>query len=143
MKSPLKLVLLLIFCVLNLTACSTIKETARGVMGISTKEVEASRGDAIKKQFNYGYQDCQAKVLKVLAHIGAYVYARDETKNLIAVYVSSVDTTVAGVFLKEVDANNTLIEVASPSTYAKEFIAEKLFSGLEKGLYMDSDEVIK
>jgi hypothetical protein len=35
-----------------------------------------------------------------------------------------------GIFFLAIDANNTQIEVASPATYAKESIANKLFSRL-------------
>jgi len=126
--------LLFAFCIFNLTACSTLKEAAKGIIGVSTKEVEASRKDALKKQFNWGYEECYDKTLKVLGRIGAYIYAQDKPKNLIAIYLSASDTTAVGIFLTQIDANNTQIEVSSASTLAKEYIAEKLFSGLEKGL---------
>ena len=120
-----------VFCAFLAAGCSTIKEAARGVIGVSTKEVEASRGEALSRQFDYSYKDCYDKTLKVLREIGAYVYTQDPKKKMIALYVSEIDTTVAGVFFKEVDASHTQVEVASPSSYAKDLIAAKLFSGLE------------
>ncbi len=125
------LVLLSAFCVFSLSACSTLKQSAKGFLGVSTKEVEASRKDALKKQFNYAYKDCYDKAMEVLKNAGTYVYAQDDTKNMVALYVSETDTTVVGVFFTKIDANNTQVEVSSPSIYAKESIAEKLFSGLE------------
>lgn len=124
------LVLLSAFCIFSLSACSTVKQAAKGFFGVSTREVEASRKDAPKKQFNRAYKDCYDKAMEVLKNAGAYVYARDDAKNMVALYVSETDTTVVGVFFTKIDANNTQVEVSSPSTYAKDSIAEKLFSGL-------------
>ncbi|MFA5156799.1 MAG: hypothetical protein WC532_05340 [Candidatus Omnitrophota bacterium] len=133
--------LMLVFCAFILVGCSTVKEAARGVIGISTKEVEESRKDALVKQFNYSYNDCYDKTMEVLKYIGAYVYTEDPKKNMIAVYVSASDTTVAGVFFKKIDPANTQVEVASPSTYAKELIAENVFAGLDGTLDMEKDFV--
>lgn len=113
-----------------LTGCASTKEIAKGIIGISTKETEKSRADAIKKTFNYGYKDCYDRVLEALGRIGVYIYAKN--KDMVAVYVSETDTTCVGIYFKQLDANNTLIEVASASTYAKELISRKLFSALEK-----------
>lgn len=117
-----------------MTGCAGFKETARGIIGISTKEIENSRKDALKKEFSYDYKTCYNKTLEILTRIGAYIYNQDQKKNLIAIYVSSEDTTSVGIFFKSIDANNTQIEVSSPSTYAKELIAKQLFLGLEKSL---------
>ncbi len=116
------------------SGCAGIKETTRGIMGISTSQIENSRKDALKKEFNYEYKACYNKTLEILTRIGAYVYTQDQKKNLIAIYVSEQDTTTVGIFFKQVDANHTQVEVSSPSTYAKELIAKQLFLGLEKSL---------
>ncbi len=134
---------LLGYWVIGLTGCASLKEGAvetakgaaeaiKGAIGISTKEVEEARPSAIKKTVNLGYNECYRKSLKVLAIIGAYVYAKDSKKKMIAFYLSEEDTTVAGVFLKEIDASTTEVEVVSPSTFAKELIAGKFFWRLDK-----------
>ncbi len=128
---------LFLFCIFSMvffsfSGCAGLKEVAKGVAGISTKEVEKSRPGAIKKDFKLPYEICYDNALKALKKIGAYVYAVDRSKNLVAIYVSEGDTTCLGVFFTEIDANNTQVEVASPSTYAKEFIADKLFKHMEK-----------
>lgn len=128
---------LLLFCIFSIvffsfSGCANLKEAVKGVAGISTNEVEKSRPGAIKKDFNLTYEICYDKVLKILKKIGAYVYAADKSKNLVAIYVSEEDTTCAGIFFTEIGANNTQVEVASPSTYAKELIAGKLFKQMEK-----------
>ena len=128
----------LLFCFLAiwLAGCAGLKhnavEVAKNVIGISTKEVEEVRPDAIKKTFNLGFNDCYRKTLKAMQVIGAYVYAKDPQKKMIAAYISPEDTTVFGVFFKELDASTTEVEVASPSTFAKESVAAKLFWRLEK-----------
>jgi hypothetical protein len=116
---------------LSLLGCATIKETAKGIAGVSTTVLEEGRKDAIIKTFNYDYNTCYNKVEGILKQIGAYIYAKDKKQEMLAVYVSETDTTPVGIFFKEIDAKNTQIEVSSPSTYAKEFISAKIFSALE------------
>ena len=122
------------FCILNFIGCATIKEAAKCVKGVSTKVLEDGRKDAIKKTFNCDHSICYNKALEKLKQIGAYIYAEDKKQEMFAVYVSETDTTPVGIFFKEIDAKNTQIEVSSPSTYAKEFIATKISSALEPEL---------
>lgn len=121
-----------ILFVIFMAGCLGIKETARGVIGISTREIENSRKDALTKKFSYGYDSCYNKTLELLRYMSAYIYTQDEKKKLIAIYVSSRDTTSVGIFFKPIDAGHTQIEVSSASTYAKELIANGLFEDLEK-----------
>lgn len=114
---------------MNFWGCASVKEAAKGAIGISTKDIEDARRSAIKKEFKRGYDECYADSLTVLKDIGAYVYAKN--KRMIAIYVSEEDTTAAGIFFTGVDDHNTEVEVSSGSSHAKEFIAEKLFSGLD------------
>ena len=116
----------------NLSGCVAINEGVKGIRGVSTKSLEKARKDAIVKTFDYDYFTAYTKTSDILKQAGAHIYKQDIKKHLIAIYVSQTDTTAVGVFFKEIDANNTQVEVSSPSTYAKELIAEKLFSALEK-----------
>lgn len=116
--------------VILMSGCATIIDASKGIVGISTKALEDGRNDAIKKTFNYSYNTCYKKTKNILTNMGTYTYAKDAKKKMIAVYVSESDTTPVGVFFKEIDANNTQIEVSSPSTYAKEFIAMRIFKSL-------------
>jgi hypothetical protein len=131
-----KSVLIAVLCLSGIIGCSTIKEATREVLGISTKEIEASRNAAVRREFKYTYNDCYKKAMETLKFIGAYVYAEDKSKNLVALYLNGDDTTVIGVFFVQVDADNTRVEVCSPSTYAKDYIAAKLFAGLDGTLDM-------
>ncbi len=118
----------------SILGCATVIEGTKGFAGLSTKVLEEGRKDAIKKSFNYDFNSCYDKVKDALNRIGSYIYAKDAKKQMLAIYVSGSDTTPVGIFFKEIDATNTQIEVSSPSTYAKEFIATRVFSALEKSL---------
>jgi len=127
----LKLFLIPLFL---LGGCATVKEGAKGVLGVSTKALEDSRKEAMSKTFNCDYNTCFSRAQEILKDMRTYIYARDTKKNLIAVYASEQDTTPVGIFFKVIDATNTKIEVSSPSTYAKESIAQRFFSSLEESL---------
>ena len=118
--------------VILLGGCSSMQEGTRGFLGVSTKVLEDGRQDAIKQTFRYDYDSCYNEALKILkkTEVDTYIYAQDRKKGLIAVYLSETDTTPVGIFFLAINANNTQIEVASPATYAKESIANKLFSRL-------------
>lgn len=122
-------ILLLGYCVISLGGCVTIKETAKGIAGISTKVLEENRKEAIIKTFNYGHEACYNNVRAILEEKGSYIYAQDPQKLMMAIYVSSQDTTPVGLFFKEIDAVSTRIEISSPSVYAREFIAARLVKG--------------
>ncbi len=121
-----------IFCILIYSGCAALGDAAKGIAGISTRQLEKNRINSVKKVFAYGYDDCYAKVSGILRDIKAYVYAEDKKNNLIAVYISESDTTPVGVYLKKIDEFNTQVEISSPSTFGKELISNGVFSGLEK-----------
>lgn len=119
------------------SGCAKMKEAVRSVAGISTQELENSRGKSIKKVFKYDYFTCYAKTKDALTTIGAYIYAEDKEKDLIAIYVSRKDTTPVGLFFLDIDNIHTQIEIASPSTFARDLIAEKIFANLETSFRQD------
>jgi len=134
--------------IMVLSGCSTIKEMGKGFMGVSTEVLEQKRKEALKKSFALGYNDCYAEVKKIFAKDALvknaltkdtldkkdnlpYIYAEDAKKKMIAIYLSSTDTTPVGIFFTE-ENGNTLIEVSSPSLYAKEEIANRIFTGINE-----------
>lgn len=145
MKSNKLFILVTMCCLLStvLLGCATIKDLPKGIAGVSTRVLEDSRKDALKKSFALSYNDCYAKVKDVLVKntvakdtldnaVGApYIYSDDSRKKMIAIYLSETDTTPVGIFFTEESATNTLIEVSSPSIYAKEEISKKIFSGID------------
>lgn len=116
---------------LNLNGCASVKEAARGFAGVSTKALEETRKDAVQKTVDFPLDECFRRAEEILAETGSYVYAKDEKKKMLAVYVSAEDTTAVGVFFKEIHPGRTLIEVSSLSTYGKETIAKTIIAGLE------------
>jgi len=134
MKSNMRFILVISGCLLStvLLGCATIKEMGKGFAGVSTQVLEDKRKDALKKSFALGYNDCYVKVKGILKTKDkeSYIYAEDPKKKMIAIYVSQQDTTPVGIFFTEETGANTLIEISSPSIYAKEEIANRIFSGL-------------
>jgi len=127
-----KMILLIAVLLLCGGCVARVKEGLRGIAGVSTKVLEDNLSGAITKEFNLDYNTAYFKAKEVLKNIKAYIYAIEDSKNLIAVYVSEIDTTPVGIFFKGLDKAKTQVQVSSPSTYAKELIAGKLFAGMEK-----------
>lgn len=117
-----------------LSGCATIKDIPKGIAGTSTRVLEETRKDALKKTFSLSYNEGYAKVKEILNQqaISPYIYADDSKKKMIALYLSSTDTTSVGIFFTEESEKSTLIEISSPSIYAKEEIAAKIFTGIDK-----------
>ena len=109
-----------------LTGCAGVKEAARGIAGVSTKVLEDGRAAAVKKSYAVDYAKCRDTVNAVLSENNAYIYARDESKKMIAFYMTAADTTPVGVFFTATSMSATEVAVSSPSRYAKEFIADKI-----------------
>lgn len=134
MKKNARFILMIAGCFLitGLLGCVTIKEMGKGFMGVSTQVLDEKRPEALKKSFAMSYNDCYAKVKDILntKDKESVIYAEDSGKKLIAIYLSATDTTVVGIFFTQDSAMSTLIEISSPSTYAKEEIANRIFSGL-------------
>ena len=125
------------FLVVNLIGCATLKETAKGIAGVSTKVLEEGRKDAIIKIFSCDSDTCYDRVKEMFNRTGSYIYARDTKKQMLAIYVAETDTTPVGIFFEGLDANNTRIEVSSPSIYAKELIAEQILRMFEPELKLE------
>lgn len=135
MKSNLRFVLAVSACLLSTVSlgCAAIKELGKGFAGVSTQVLEDKRKGALKKSFALGYNDCYVKVKDILNLKGkeSYIYAEDPKKKMIAIYVSAQDTTPVGIFFTEETGANTLIEISSPSIYAKEEMANRIFTGID------------
>ena len=121
-----------------LLGCASVKEMGKGFVGVSTQVLEDYRKDAVKKSFVLSYNDCYTKVKGILfpkdkLDTGAampYIYSEDLKKKMLAIYVSQSDTTPVGIFFTEEAGGSTLIEISSPSTYAREEIANRIFTGI-------------
>lgn len=118
-----------------LSGCTMVKEAGKGLAGVSTQVLEDKRKDAIKKSFALDYDNCYNKVKIILnknkGEDGPYIYAQDSAKKMIATYLSPADTTPVGIFFSPQSASETMIEVSSPSIYAKEEVAKMIFTGVQ------------
>jgi hypothetical protein len=136
MKYCNRFFLIAVCCLLSvvLTGCATVKEIGKGFCGVSTQILEEKRKDALKKSFALDYHRCYLKVKDILSQKDkeAYIYAEVPQEKLIAIYLSPTDTTPVGIFFTEETEAKTLIEISSPSTYAKEEIADRIFSGIDE-----------
>lgn len=141
------------FMIMALSGCSMVKEMGKGVAGVSTQVLEDKRPDALKKSFALSYNDCYAKVREILTKGVSvtkdvsdkgtdlpYIYSEDPSKKMIAIYLSEADTTPVGIFFIALDAANTTVEISSPSVYAKEEIANKIFKGINILLKLTIEE---
>ncbi len=139
-----------------LLGCSTVKEATKGFLGVSTQVLEDKRKEAIKESFAVDYDNCYAKVEDILKEKaqekakekgkenenenGSYIYTEDHQKKMIAIYLSETDTTPVGIFFTDEANSHTMIEVSSPSTYAKEYIANKIFTGIKTAFNLKTEE---
>lgn len=135
-----KQILALIVTIVLSVGCAIITESGRGVAGISTKVLEENRKDAVIKIFDFDYNTCYAKIKDFLVRRGSYIYTEDARKRLIAIYVSAEDTTPVGLFFKEISPASTQVEVSSASTYAKEFIANKVSRVFGQGRDLEEEK---
>jgi hypothetical protein len=104
--------------------CVSLSNAPRRFAGLSTVELERQRFEAISMDFSFDYPACYAKTQGILKQIGAYIYAKDKLKRMIAVYVTVEDTTPVGLFFTEVEPGKTRVEISSLSTYGKEIISK-------------------
>jgi len=116
-----------------LLGCATVKEAAKGFVGVSTRVLEEKRKEALKESFVIGYDSCYAKVKDILKEKDkeSPIYAEDVQKKMIGIYFSETDTTPVGIFFTEEEKGRTMVEISSPSTYAKEYIANRIFTGIK------------
>ncbi len=120
-----KIIAVFSVCLL-LSGCAT-GNVLKEIAGTSTQEIEDTREDAVSKVFEYDYKTCYSKVEELLKKMpDVSVYAKD--KDMIAIYYMHPDTTPVGLFFKEVDATHTQVDISSPSTPCKEWVAKNIFN---------------
>lgn len=155
MKRSMYFVLAIACCLLSavLFGCATVKEAAKGFAGVSTQVLEEKRKEAIKETFAVDYDRCYAQVKDILKEkikvkeneteieSSSYIYAEDTEKKMLAVYLSETDTTPVGIFFTPEGKGSTMIEISSPSTYAKESIAKRISAAINASLKPGEDKV--
>lgn len=111
-----------------LSGCAASQiEMTRDVIGNSIKDVEDSRKDAVSKEFDHDRMDCYAKIEKLLEKMPhTSIYFEDE--DVIAVFYMNPNTTPVGVFFTDIGKGRTKVEVSSPATGARDWVAKNVFS---------------
>jgi hypothetical protein len=107
------------------SGCTTIKEGAKGVAGLSTKILEEKRGEALKTTYDCQLAKCYTDVARMLNNTSSYIYAR-KPNQMLAIYISEEDTTPVGIFFTKISDTQTQVEVSSPSVYGKEAISRRV-----------------
>jgi hypothetical protein len=125
-------IFLMFLIILFLTGCSGLKEATKGFLGVSTKILEESRTNSLKKDFSGSLADIHQKIIAALTINKSYIYKDAKSKDFIALYVSKTDTTPVGIFLTEISAVKVGVEVSSPSTDGREFISKVIFDALKE-----------
>ena len=106
--------------------CASFSGRVNGFLGKSVREIESSRIKSVKLVIPGDYDTVYAGVLSELKKEGRYIYRQDRNGRLIAFYMSNENTTVAGVFFKETAEGKIELEIASPSSDARNLLAESL-----------------
>lgn len=123
----MKKILLILSAFIFLSGCATPVDMAKSFFGISTKELEERRKDALVKVFDYDYETCYAKTEKILNGMKKVsIYAKDKDK--IALFYIDPYNTPVGVFFVEMDQAHTRVEISSPSSAARGWVAKNVFS---------------
>nr|CAX68906.1 hypothetical protein JG1_0200 [uncultured bacterium] len=134
-----KLILLAFVLVLN--GCSTLLNTPKSLIGISTKHLEDARANSLYQSYSCSFDQCYQTVLEIGKEQKYTAYLKKPGEGLI-VFMNipgAVDTTEVGVFLTAI-SSGVKIEVSSLSSPAKRTVAQAVFSGLSDKFSKSSQE---
>ena len=123
-----------IVLILPLSGCASVADPLKMIWGSSTKALQEARADSISKTYPCHFDECFDAVLKIAGEEKYKVFMKDRVKGLIDVIgvKGNVNTTEVGIFLDELNADQTKIDIASLSTTAKTKVARAVFDGLDK-----------
>lgn len=134
--------LLLIISLVVLSGCVQVTETAKVVLGTSTKALEEGRSQAIKKSYGCSYQECFYAVLSLdrkedLEPMSEKKYFNVFSKKIDKDYLvvmgipGNVDTTEVGIFFSRRSLKSVEVEITSRSSSAKRKVAKAVFKELD------------
>jgi hypothetical protein len=135
-------VVALLCCCVVFGGCAGLKEFGRQIAGTSTKEVEESRADSLKQEFICDYYTANSLVRDSLKKSKVYIYRENPDNGAIYIYLSEKDTTAVGIFLSSIDSSRTLVEIASPSTFAKNDLMDKLKVDLKDNIKKEEKKIV-
>lgn len=123
----MKKVLVVLSVLLVLSGCATPGEIWKTVIGVSTSEIEAARKDSLSNIFDEEKSACYARIEEILKKTEKVsIYSKNA--DMIAIYYIKPNDTPVGIFFTAVNQGQTKVEVASPSSSSRDFIAKTIFA---------------
>ena len=123
---------LFLVCVL-LAGCASVLDSPRSLLGVSTRDLELRRSQAVYKTLSCSPTDA-FDAIEAFAEANKYLVFRKDRGALVLVLMripGAVDTTEVGVFLVPLDEGRSVrIEVSSRSSFARRVVAQNLFAHL-------------
>jgi hypothetical protein len=131
----LKTTLAVIPIILLASGCASISNTAKALMGTSTRALE----DAKEKQgqpqvFKIGYPDAYRRVFELLKkkNITTFLHSQKKRRIVAMHFLGVSDTTEVGIFFTEIAPQETKITVTSLSPGHLKLATTIILLGLEK-----------
>lgn len=124
----------LVFGVMLFSGCAMLKNPVDNIVGSYDGGLVRARNKAKVQVFNYDIDKCLESALFTLDEMDAQILKVDFYKCSIIALVSKTETDEAdvGIFFTEEGKNQTRIEVSSLSTAYVDFVADKIFTDLQK-----------
>ena len=137
MKKILALALLPLFCISCSVVRTTVDAPAR-FLGVSTQKFFAQDTSKVEKTIELSKQNAYKKTLEIIANLRGRITHQSVSKGYIVAFDWAksfdycLDSTEAGFFFEEIDANNTKISVISNNTPLTNILAERYFELITK-----------
>ncbi|UCH12378.1 MAG: hypothetical protein JSW18_00030 [Candidatus Omnitrophota bacterium] len=127
--------LLVAFIVLTLSGCGILVDSVREAADYPSLELVRARKDAIRQSLDISYDKAFEQALVLLKEMEAIIYTKNKRDHSITAMgiKSCIDTTEVGIFFIEESSDKTIVEIASHSPKAKDFVSSKIFAGLAEG----------
>ncbi|MEA3485378.1 MAG: hypothetical protein U9R03_01580 [Candidatus Aerophobetes bacterium] len=115
-------------------------EVTKQIIGISTKSLEKEQPGGESKVFDCNYNFCYEETLEVLKEMGVYVFLENKKEHSIIamnfdkIFKKCINTTEVGIFFKEMENEQTKIDVTCANPNLVKFASEEIFSRLKKKL---------
>ncbi len=117
----------------SITGCEHIKEIPKQIWGSSTQALEKARQDAVRRYYQCNISDCREMLYDIIQENEMTLFLEKEKENfmvLMNVYEDVTDTTEVGIFLTDIGATQTKVEITSLSSKAKDRAAQVIFGAL-------------
>ncbi|MBF0385727.1 MAG: hypothetical protein HQL27_07625 [Candidatus Omnitrophica bacterium] len=120
--------------------CSVVTEVGKTLWGSSIRPLEEARKSGESRIYQCAFDDAYDSILSMAndkdmeEKKGYYdVFQKDRVRGFIVIMGidGSIDTTEVGIFIEEIDQISIKVDIASPSTSAKEKISGIVYKQLD------------